>query len=746
MHFAAHIAIPNFEEAQKSFLDYMDNSTKLDRDRKEIKELFTVILRNEGIFTIAAKQITKILHQRIKEAVLVKIRSHYKGILLRLINQKIRIHGLVLLDVIAMLDIIDNENVNYIKKYFNHPFDVFKNKISHVFDSCQDIRLNDMIREKFDAAVKDIKQSLEHDLQTSCEKSLTEVMCQNQLIKRLGIGENDFAGILMPNFNGADASSTATLSNSLPENEDKKDIVKKLITSIAETDEVNTEIAAAQQEEIKRQVIKDASNHLFECTMLCPLCLVPCNETHSEREGVDSVHSSHCHRPQGFATYVELKSTEFITLFCNDLIKSKKTFRNSATKNKWFYYKDYKKVNSYYNSWNIKAIAGADSIYWKYITYHVTKNLDRYFPNTKKADVSQWGKITKSEAIKNINKLFDLDENTIARNTCGFHIIKKSEYSKSTLDFLGVQKNQLKDHNNIAETQSKYDTDNHRSSWRVEIQSYTENFHKTYHNQQKNEYKCENEVERRNHKLKAAAKKFYYELLERKEKNHESNVTNEEIEEEFKKFWCSAKENVAENPRTIFVQEIGEKYCGVPGYKEILEKFGLQLEKIFKTEWVEFSYVEFIEKDLSKIDEEDIGIWGSEFFTDIENLMTSLQKNILSSCLTKIKFRANSASFNCRSFVKSYLVKAEQMLTETHENRSLVYYNLTDTFKVLFLFFAAQTAIPIFEEEQKRFLDYVDNSPKLGSEREDIKQLFKSILKKNPNSIEASNKNITPDD
>ena len=86
------------------------------------------------------------------------------------------------------------------------------------------------------------------------------------------------------------------------------------------------------------------------------------------------------------------------------------------------------------------------------------------------------------------------------------------------------------------------------------------------------------------------------------------------------------------------------------------------------------------------------------------------------------------------------------MLTETHENRSTVYYNLTDTFKVLFLFFAAQIAIPIFEEEQKRFLDYVDNSPKLDSEREDIKQLFKSILKKNPNSIEASNKNITPDD
>ena len=735
LYFAAQIAIPNFEKAQKSFIDYMDNSTKLDRDRKDIKELFRLILKKEGIFTIAAKQITKILHQKIKDAVLADIRIHCKDILLRLVTQKIHIHGLVLHDVIAMLDNIDDEKVKYIQEYFHHPFDVFEKKILHVFDSCQDIRLNDIIREKFDAAVKKIKQSLEYDLQTSCQKSLTEVMCQNQLIIWLGIGEKDFAGILMPNFNGGDASSIATLSNPLPKNEDKKNKVKKLITAIAETDEVNTEISIAQQEEIKRQVISDASNHLFECTSLCPLCLAPCNETHSEREGVDSTHSSRCHRPQGFATYVKSKSAEFVTLFCNDLIKSKEIFKNPDTNDKWVFYRDYKKVNSYYESWNIEAIAGADSIYWKYITYHVTKNLDRYFPNAKKADVSQWGKITKSEAIKNINSLFHLDGNTIARNKYGFHIIKTSEYLKSTLDFLGEEKKQFKDHNNIVETQAKYDIDNHKSGWVVEIENYKENFHKnflkqaeidfetkepphvkrkkhhartdshckstkqkhefrdyansaetqvtydidnsesnwkeemekymedlleklltdvdddfktheptqdrlrikenrlkeesiviynkqkqkfrghiqkqplhkamdghweqtfinkmdqirgqiledcqrrlsTYHNQKKNEYKWENELERRKHELQAIANTFCYELLERKGKNQKSNFTNEEIEEEFER--CSVKENfnskieatyVGENPRIIFVQEIGENMVVYQAIKKFL--------------------------------------------------------------------------------------------------------------------------------------------------------------------------------
>ena len=91
------------------------------------------------------------------------------------------------------------------------------------------------------------------------------------------------------------------------------------------------------------------------------------------------------------------------------------------------YYSNYRSVNGYYNSWNIEAVAGAESLYWKYITYKVTKNIDRFFPQAKPADVKKWKGISKSDALKNINSLFYLDGNTIARNKDGFHIIKSSE-------------------------------------------------------------------------------------------------------------------------------------------------------------------------------------------------------------------------------------------------------------------------------------------------------------------------------
>ena len=49
---------------------------------------------------------------------------------------------------------------------------------------------------------------------------------------------------------------------------------------------------------------------------------------------------------------------------------------------------------------------------------------------------------------------------------------------------------------------------------------------------------------------------------------------------------------------------------------------------------------------------------------------------------------------------------------------------------MIFLFNAAQLAIAIFEKAQKSFIDYMDISTKLNSERENIKQLFTLILVK----------------
>ena len=53
------------------------------------------------------------------------------------------------------------------------------------------------------------------------------------------------------------------------------------------------------------------------------------------------------------------------------------------------------------------------------------------------------------------------------------------------------------------------------------------------------------------------------------------------------------------------------------------------------------------------------------------------------------------------------------LLVETHENsQQKGLYNLTDTFKAIFSFIAAQMAVPKFEKAQRSFIDYMDISKK----------------------------------
>ena len=123
-----------------------------------------------------------------------------------------------------------------------------------------------------------------------------------------------------------------------------------------------------------------------------------------------------------------MESKKFVTLSCNDSIKSDGKFQNRDTNCEYIYYRDYRTVNDYYNSWNIEGVASDDNLYWKPITYQITKNLNEFFPAAKQPDinVSTWGGVSKSEAIKTINSLFHLDGNTIAKNKDGFHYIKIS--------------------------------------------------------------------------------------------------------------------------------------------------------------------------------------------------------------------------------------------------------------------------------------------------------------------------------
>ena len=292
LYFAAQIAIPNFEKAQQSFIEHMSISTKLDSERENIKQLFTLILKKAGTLTIAANQITKILRDAIKDTAEIKTKILCKDILLRLVTQKVHVHGLVLHDVIAMLeDDISEENIDYLKEYFSKPFLVFKTKILHVLDGSPDINLNEIMRQQFDVAARKIRYL--EELKASDEKPLIEVICKCQHIRSLGIGDADFEGIEMPKFNKYEASKLAANPDDLAKDdkeriekavkkrvEDENEIIKQFKELVTETDQKHYYLFLHEQAEIKQDVIKDVNDHLFKCLETCPLCSSPCNETH----------------------------------------------------------------------------------------------------------------------------------------------------------------------------------------------------------------------------------------------------------------------------------------------------------------------------------------------------------------------------------------------------------------------------------------------------------------------------------
>ena len=223
----------------------------------------------------------------------------------------------------------------------------------HIFDGCTDIRLNDMIGEKFDIATRQTSEYIKTDLNASEKSSLIQVICQKNYIKSLGIRELDFDGITMPNYNQEEALKLAKTCNEPTEPEkkgfkkitrrieDETEIIEKLKNPIAENGEFFTDIPLHQQKEIKDKVISDVFHLLFGCTETCPLCDVPFDEIHLGQLDLDSQHCSRCHRPTGFARYTPNKGDTFITSTCNDFVQSDHTFQNADTNYEFVHYKDH---------------------------------------------------------------------------------------------------------------------------------------------------------------------------------------------------------------------------------------------------------------------------------------------------------------------------------------------------------------------------------------------------------------------
>ncbi|RXM90895.1 Interferon-induced very large GTPase 1 [Acipenser ruthenus] len=141
---------------------------------------------------------------------------------------------------------------------------------------------------------------------------------------------------------------------------------------------------------------------VFGCGKLCPFCKVPC-----EAGGKDhKEHHASVHRPQGLGEHRWSKSEKLVVDLCSTAVQSKQTFQNSDTQGKFHPYKDYRK---FYPDWNIPPDPSIEaSDYWKYVLMTFNKEFAEVY-EAKPADIpEQWKSITKGQALKSINEVFNV--------------------------------------------------------------------------------------------------------------------------------------------------------------------------------------------------------------------------------------------------------------------------------------------------------------------------------------------------
>ena len=269
-----------------------------------------------------------------------------------------------------------------------------------------------------------------------------------------------------------------------------------------------------------------------------------------------------------------------------------------------------------------------------------------------------------------------------------------------------------------------------------------------YYKYEANDARWRDELQRSKNELHDNPKLIANNLLLKKESDGAPKFTDQEIEKEFEKFWSSTKNRfiskkektfVPDNVRNMFVYEITTEHGKVAKFNSILDRFGSNLENKFKIEWIQRSDVEFTRNIIHRKLREYLKIENIDLLQNMEDLIANLEHRLqhevihLHNCkgLIRMEFQHDSSTFDCGMLVRKYLETSINILMQTHDQSGQKdVYNLTGTFKVMFLFFAAQIANPNSEKAQQCFIEYMDISNKLDSEKEKINQLFTLILKK----------------
>uniref|UniRef100_A0A8C5QW23 VLIG-type G domain-containing protein n=1 Tax=Leptobrachium leishanense TaxID=445787 RepID=A0A8C5QW23_9ANUR len=138
------------------------------------------------------------------------------------------------------------------------------------------------------------------------------------------------------------------------------------------------------------------------CGKQCPFCKVPC-----EAGGADhKEHSASIHRPQGLGTYRNSETEVLWSSICSTDVVSNNTFANSDTGLKYYPYKEYR---TFYPNWSIQPDASIESSdYWKSVFVRFNNKFAEEYEAKPAALPYDWNKITKEQALRSLEKVFNV--------------------------------------------------------------------------------------------------------------------------------------------------------------------------------------------------------------------------------------------------------------------------------------------------------------------------------------------------
>ncbi|XP_078389821.1 interferon-induced very large GTPase 1-like [Cetorhinus maximus] len=161
--------------------------------------------------------------------------------------------------------------------------------------------------------------------------------------------------------------------------------------------EILSRLTVQPDKEIFRQVLG--------CGKMCPFCGVPCERGGSGHKE----HFSETHRPTGLKCCRYVCNEKLVATVCTSSVASDALFRCAATEGRFHPYKDYRRVNDYFASWDIPPDTSIQAAsYWKYVLCTFNKELAEAY-NAKEADIPDDWKTIQRETIKaEIKKTYNM--------------------------------------------------------------------------------------------------------------------------------------------------------------------------------------------------------------------------------------------------------------------------------------------------------------------------------------------------